>query len=188
MLFEHLIYSAAIAIMAGMVYYRSVGRDHSLIIIASAYAPDIDIIADPLLRKMGISLMLTGLPIVHGNFHNIAFMIVYSVIVAFFLHPIGIRFTDSLVFVGLGFAAHLFEDALVFNPAYSFFWPITNRNFGIGLFDYSANLYGIADSGVLMVGMILIGFSAILRTAFEGTGWIRRMLLLNRIFALKKNN
>jgi hypothetical protein len=37
-----------------------------------------------------------------------------------------------------------------------------------------------------MVGLILIGFSAILRTVFEGTGWIRRMLPLNRIFALKK--
>jgi hypothetical protein len=44
------------------------------------------------------------------------------------------------------------------------------------LFHYSADLFGIADSGVLMVGLILIGFSAILRTAFEGTGWIRRML------------
>ena len=55
MLFEHLIYSTAIAIVAGMVYYRSVGRDYSWIIIASAYAPDIDVIFNPLLRKMGIS-------------------------------------------------------------------------------------------------------------------------------------
>jgi hypothetical protein len=34
-----------------------------------------------------------------------------------------------------------------------------------------------------MVGLILVGFSAILRTAVEGTGWIRRMLPVNRIFA-----
>jgi hypothetical protein len=182
MLFEHLIYSTAIAIVAGMVYYRSVGRDYSWIIIASAYAPDIDMVFDPLLRKMGISLMLNGYPIVHGNFHNLAVLIVYSVSVAFLLHPIGIRFTDSLFFASLGFAAHLFEDALVFDPAYSFFWPITSREFGIGLFHYSADLYGIADSGVLMVGLILIGFSAILRTAYEGTGWIRRMLPVNTIF------
>ena len=129
--------------------------------------------------------MLNGYPIVHGNFHNLAVLIVYSVSVAFLLRPIGIRFTDSLFFASLGFAAHLFEDALVFDPAYSFFWPITSREFGIGLFHYSADLYGIADSGVLIVGLILVGFAAILRTAFEGTGWIRRMLHLNRIFSMK---
>jgi hypothetical protein len=32
-----------------------------------------------------------------------------------------------------------------------------------------------------MIGLILIGFSAILRTAYEGTGWIRRMLPANII-------
>ena len=61
MLFEHLIYSTAIAIAAGMVYYRSVGWDYSWIIIASAFAPDIDTIFNPILRRMGISLMLNGL-------------------------------------------------------------------------------------------------------------------------------
>lgn len=182
MLFEHVIYSIAIAIVAGMVYYRSVGRDYSWIIIASAFAPDIDTIFNPMLRRIGISLMLNGHPIVHGNFHNLAGLILYAVSVAFLLHPIGIRFTGSLLFAALGFAAHLFEDALVFDPAYSFFWPITSHKFGIGMFHYSVNFYGIADSGVLMIGLILIGFSAILRTAFEGTGWIRRMLPLNRIF------
>ena len=117
-----------------------------------------------------------------------AVLIVYSVSVAFLLHPIGIRFTDSFIFASLGFAAHLFEDALVFDPAYSFFWPITSQEFGIGLFHYSADLYGIADSGVLMVGLILVGLAAILRTAFEGTGWIRRMLPVNRIFAVKNDS
>jgi membrane-bound metal-dependent hydrolase YbcI (DUF457 family) len=184
MLFEHLVYSTAIAIVVGMVYYRSVGRDYSWIVIASAYAPDIDMIFNSLLRKMGISLMINGYPIAHGNFHNMAFLIVYSISVAFLLHPIGIRFTDSLIFAVLGFASHLFEDALVFDPAYSFFWPITSREFGIGMFHYSANFYGIADSGILMLGLILIGFSAILRTACEGTGWIIRMLSVNRIFYL----
>jgi hypothetical protein len=82
-----------------------------------------------------------GHPIVHGNFNNMAFLILYTLSVAFLLHPIGIRFTDSFLFAGLGFAAHLFEDALVFDPAYSFFWPITSRELGIGLFHYSADLW-----------------------------------------------
>jgi hypothetical protein len=105
MLFEHLIYSTAIAIVAGMVYYRFVGKDYSWIIIASAYAPDIDHFSNYLLRKMGISLMINGHHIDHGNFHNLAGLILYSISGAFLLHPIGVRFVDSLFFAGIGFAA-----------------------------------------------------------------------------------
>ena len=36
---EHLVYSAAIAILAGMVYMKAAGRDPSWIIILTAYAP-----------------------------------------------------------------------------------------------------------------------------------------------------
>jgi hypothetical protein len=43
---EHLIYSTAIAIIAGMIWYKYTGRDPSWIIIASAYAPDFDIVAE----------------------------------------------------------------------------------------------------------------------------------------------
>jgi hypothetical protein len=78
---------------------------------------DIDMIINPQLRKLGISLMMNGNPIAHGNFHNIAILIVYAVSAAFLPHPIGIRFMDSLFFASLGFAAHLFEDALVFTLA-----------------------------------------------------------------------
>ena len=46
MLFEHWIYSIAIAIIVGMIYYRFTGRDYSWIIIASAYIPDSDMFID----------------------------------------------------------------------------------------------------------------------------------------------
>jgi hypothetical protein len=51
MLFEHWIYSTAIAIIVGMLYHKFTGRDYFLIIIASAYAPDIDVIANTVLKK-----------------------------------------------------------------------------------------------------------------------------------------
>jgi hypothetical protein len=35
---------------------------------------------------------------------------------------VGIGLMDSFIFAGIGFDAHLFEDALVFNSCYSFFW------------------------------------------------------------------
>ncbi len=187
MFFEHWIYSTAIAIIVGMIYFRFFGRDPSWIIIASAYIPDTDVIAYPLLKKMGIIVLINGHPIVHGNFHNIAVLILYALSVAFLLHPIGIKFIDSLFFAGIGFAAHLFEDALVMNPAYPFFWPITSQSLGIGLFNYNKNFYGIADKEVLIVGLILVVFSALLRTAYEGTGWVARYIPWNRYASARKN-
>jgi hypothetical protein len=57
-LFEHLIYSTAIAIIAGMIWYKHTGRDPSWIIIASAYAPDFDIVAGELTRKLGMNILI----------------------------------------------------------------------------------------------------------------------------------
>lgn len=179
MLFEHWIYSTAIAIIVGMVYYKFTGRDYSWIIIASAYAPDVDMAADIALKKIGITVMIYGNPISHGDFHNIAVLLVYAVSVALLLHPIGIKLVDSFFFACIGFAAHIFEDALVFNPAYSFLWPLSIQKFGIGIFNYSRDWYGIANKEVLVIGLILVMSSAILRTAYEGKGWLKRSISLN---------
>lgn len=176
MLFEHWIYSTAIAIIVGMVYYKFIGRDYAWIIIASAYAPDVDMIADTVLKKVGITVLIHGNPISHGDFHNIAVLLVYAVSVALLLHPIGIRLVDSFFFASIGFAAHMFEDALIANPAYPFLWPLSIQKFGIGIFNYSRDWFGIANEGVLVIGLILVILAAILRTAYEGKGWIKRSI------------
>lgn len=106
-------------------------------------------------------------------------LLVYAVSVALLLHPIGIKLTDSFLFAGIGFAAHMFEDALVFNPAYPFLWPISSQRLGIGIFNYSRDWFGIANEEVLIIGIIAVALCAILRTAYEGTDWIKRWLLIN---------
>jgi len=178
MLFEHWIYSIAIAIIVGMIYYKLTGRDYAWIIIASAYSPDIDMIADTVLKKIGVTVLVYGSPISHGNFHNIAVLLAYAVSVALLLHPIGIKLVDSFFFAGMGFAAHMFEDALIANPAYPFLWPVSTQRFGIGIFNYSRDWFGIADKEVLVIGLILVMSFAILRTAYEGKGWIKRSISL----------
>jgi membrane-bound metal-dependent hydrolase YbcI (DUF457 family) len=120
-----------------MVYYRFTGRDYAWIIIASAYVPDIDMIVDAVLKKLGVTVLVYGSPISHGNFHNIAVLLLFAAAVALLLHPIGIKLKDAFFFASIGFAAHLFEDALVFNPGYAFFWPLSIQKFGIGIFNYS---------------------------------------------------
>ena len=123
MLFEHLIYSTAIAIIAGMLWFKRTGRDPSWIIIASAYAPDFDIVAGELFKKLDMNILINGAPIRHGDFHNIAFLLLFATAAALVLRLAGMRFGDSFLFAGVGFGAYMFEDALVFKAGYRFQWP-----------------------------------------------------------------
>jgi membrane-bound metal-dependent hydrolase YbcI (DUF457 family) len=176
MIVEHLFYSMAIAIIVGMLYYRLTGRDHSWIIIICAWAPDLDDLeglANPVLHHLGISFQ-------HGTFHNIAFMVIFGIAVAFLLLPFGIKFFDSLFFSLIGFGAHLFEDALVYKVGYKFFWPFSSEIFGLGLLpsmvnekNYMTDFFRVANTEVLIIGMAFLLVAIIIRTYVEGPAWIR---------------
>lgn len=188
MLAEHIIYSCALAILVGMVALNYTGRDHSWIIILCAWAPDSDIIANPLLNRLGFTLMYEGHKIVHGDFHTIAIMVIFGIVMAFLLHPLGIKFLDSFVYAVIGFGAHLFEDALVYRVGYRYLWPLSSERMGLGLLTgiqseehYISNFFGIANTGVLMIGLIVLGAAIVLRTAVEGRSWIR-WYMPNRVY------
>ena len=116
MLLEHLIYSTAIAIIAGMLWYKRTGRDPSWIIIASAYAPDFDIVAGELLKKLDLNILTT--PIRHGDFHNIAFLLLFATVAALVLRLAGMRFWDSFLFAGIWFGAQIFREELIANSIF----------------------------------------------------------------------
>jgi membrane-bound metal-dependent hydrolase YbcI (DUF457 family) len=136
MLFEHWIYSAAIATIVGMIYFKKTGRDYSWIIIVSALAPDLDIFAEYIFNKFDIGVLLNGNPIKHGDFHNILVLLLFAGFVGLLLKMIGLKFIDSFILAGIGFGAHIFEDILVYNPGYAFFWPLSKHVFGIGIINY----------------------------------------------------
>jgi membrane-bound metal-dependent hydrolase YbcI (DUF457 family) len=117
----------------GMIYFKKTGRDYSWIIIASALAPDLDIFAEDIFNKFDIGVLLNGNPIKHGDFHNILVLLLFAGFVGLLLKMIGLKFIDSFILAGIGFGAHIFEDILVYNPGYAFFWPLSKHVFGIGL-------------------------------------------------------
>jgi len=181
MLAEHIIYSAAFAILAGMVFYKYTGRDVSWIIILCAWAPDIDLFANAFLRIAGFRLLFNGSSIYHGTFHNIAVMVLFGIAMAFLLHPFGIKFLDSLLFSILGFGAHLVEDALVYDPGYRFLWPLSSKVMGLALLpnmfseeNYVRDFLGIANTEILIIGLVCLLVAIIIRTWYErSTSWIR---------------
>lgn len=167
MLAEHLIYSAAVAILIYTVYRK---KEVLYIIIGSAYAPDTDIIADYILKKVGIVMLIYGEPIKHGDFHNMLVLIIYAILIALLLNTIHIRMKDSFILASIGFGAHLFEDALVFNPGYRFFWPISDKIYGLGLmtnYNGRVDFYGVANKEVLAVGIILVILSICTKYIFD---------------------
>jgi hypothetical protein len=177
---EHIIYSTAIAIIVGMLYYRYTGRDHSWIIILCAWIPDFDIIAKSALNKLGFVVLFDGQPIHHGTFHTVAMMVIFAILVAFLLHPFGIRFIDSLFFATIGFGAHLFEDALVYKVGYMYLWPFITENLGIGILpniiseeNYIRDFFRVANTEVLIIGILVLIAAMLIRTSVEGTSWIR---------------
>jgi membrane-bound metal-dependent hydrolase YbcI (DUF457 family) len=156
-----------------MIFSRTTGRDPSWIIIAFAFVPDVDLV----LEKMHV-LTRFGYPVIihHGDLHNIFVLMVFSLLFAVILRWFGIRFIDGLICSAIGIAAHFFEDALVYQPAYAFLWPITTQVFGIGIIQETRNIFGIASSTVLLIGIILLIGAVLVRTLIEGRGWWRVFL------------
>jgi hypothetical protein len=170
----------AIAIIVGMLYYRFTGRDHSWIIIICAWIPDLDLIARSVLYKFGFVVLFKRQPIFHGTFHTIAAMVIFAIFIAFLLHPFGIKFFDALFFSIVGFGAHMFEDALVYKVGYLFLWPFSSERFGLGLLpnmmneeNYIKDFFRVANTEVLIIGIVLLIVAMIIRTYVEGTTWIR---------------
>jgi septum site-determining protein MinD len=176
MLFEHLIYSTAIAIIAGMIHVKKTGRDYSWIIIVSALAPDLDIFTGYILTKFDTGILINGNPLKHGDFHNIAVLFLFALLVGSLLKTQGMKFKDSFIFAGIGFSAHMLEDALVFNPAYAFLWPLSTHSFGIGIIDYKADWYGLANAQVLLAGIIFLIVCATVRSLYEGKPGLPRTM------------
>ncbi len=180
MLAEHVIYSAAIAILVGMVFHRYTGRDSSWIIILCAWAPDIDFFVNRVFSRFGFTLLFEGHRISHGDFHNIAVMVIFGIAVAFLLHPFGIKFFEGFFFSVIGFGAHLLEDALVYDPGYKFLWPFSQKVLGLALLPnmlseeyYIRDFLRIANTEVLVFGMVFLLVAIIIRTRAEGPAWIR---------------
>ena len=180
MLAEHLIYSTAIAIIAGMLFLRFIGRDTSWIIILVSFVPDLDKGTDQLLNEFRITLLFEGHTIHHGTFHNIAAMFIFAVILAFILHPFGIRFLDSFLCTIIGFGAHILEDALVYPSHAMYLWSFSIEKMGLAWLpvggseeSYTVNFFHIANTEVLFIGLVLLLIAILIRNRLEGPGWIQ---------------
>jgi hypothetical protein len=149
MLSEHIIYSTALAILISIPYVKYTGRDPTWIIILMCFAPDIDYF---------LSFIMPSY-ISHGDFHNILALIVFTAICSWILVKCGVKTIDAIICTSIGFTAHLLEDAFVYNPAYAFFYPISNDRTGWAIIRETFNLYPFGSTNVIIFGVFLLAIA-----------------------------
>lgn len=167
MLLEHLLYSAALAILVGIVFLRYTGNDPTWLIVVMSAAPDTDYIVHMIMMYFNFSYPVM---INHGDFHNILSLLFISLCVSLFLLKMGMNFMHVLICSMIGYGAHFVEDFIVYPPAYAYFFPFTIDTYGINLIPETGNLI-VAGSEVLVIGLILFCISISIKMYFDSTGW-----------------
>jgi membrane-bound metal-dependent hydrolase YbcI (DUF457 family) len=173
MYIEHVVYSLALAILVCLFIDRKFAPWCIGIIVGSTCIPDIDgifslVMSPPQFTDGIIPHMAFHL----RYFHNIGFLFLYAIIAAallFYFYRLDIRLTAFLA--GIGFGAHLFEDALVYNPSSAFFWPISSEEYGIGILPSTRDFLNIANAEVLFFGILLLALATGVYVIYRKDFW-----------------
>ena len=172
---EHVIFNLAFAVVLTSFVQREFAGWGTLIIVISGCVPDIDGIID---LGQNHLVYITGqlLPRMteHSrDFHSLGVLVIYAVLAGITLmYVFRLKFSFVALCAGTGFGAHLFEDALVYNPSSAIFWPISSVPAGFGIFtDYSRNFLGIANTEVLLIGMVLLIGAVLAGLILRKTPW-----------------
>jgi hypothetical protein len=84
-------------------------------------------------KKLDMNILINGAPIRHGDFHNIAFLLIFASAAALALKLAGMRFGDSFLFAGVGFGAHIFGKGWLSCHGYRYLWSGEAQKWGIGM-------------------------------------------------------
>jgi len=169
---EHLIWTLAIAILASLAYPRIRGP-YVWVMVAGACIPDLDGIIDLVRTPPDFSTGLLPSMAEHTRiFHNLAVLALFALLAGLLLTRYRLEFSISALVAGGGFAAHLLEDILVYNPAAAVFWPLSPEMVGIGIVPgYGRDLLGIAHTQVFLLGILLVVLADVASIVMERRHW-----------------
>jgi hypothetical protein len=174
MYIEHICFTLALAIIITLLIDQKHAGWCTAVIVVSGCIPDIDgifsLIQSPPTFTNGI---IPSMAFHFRYFHSIGILLLYAVVVAGLLaYYYRLDFRIMALFAGIGFGAHLLEDALVYNPSSAIFWPLSSQEIGIGFFSsYSRNFFSIANGEVFGIGILLILLTAGVSIHLKRTGW-----------------
>jgi hypothetical protein len=182
MFIEHICFNLAFAIIVTQLIDQKQAGWCAAVIVVSGCMPDIDgifsLIQSPPLFTNGI---IPSMAFHHRYFHSVGILLLYAVIVGGLIaYYHRLDFQLIAFFAGLGFGAHLLEDALVYESSSAVFWPVSAHETGIGFFSsYSRDFFSIADGEVFGIGILLLLLAVGISIRLNRTGWAA--IPLNRI-------
>jgi hypothetical protein len=175
MFVEHILFNLALAIIITLFIDQKHAGWCSAVIVASGCMPDIDgifsLIQSPPTFTTGI---IPSMAFHFRYFHSIGILFLYAVVVAgliTYYHRLDFRI--MALFAGIGFGAHLLEDALVYKSSSAVFWPASTHEVGIGFFSsYSRDFFSIADGELFGIGILLLLLAVGISIRLNKTGWV----------------
>ncbi|MDD1700962.1 MAG: metal-dependent hydrolase [Methanoregula sp.] len=175
MYIEHICFNLALAIIVILFIDQKHAGWCTAVMVVSGCIPDIDgifsLIQSPPVFTSGI---IPSMAFHLRYFHSIGILVLYVIVVAGLLTYFQrLDFRNIALFAGVGFGAHLIEDALVYNPSSAVFWPVSSQEVGIGFFSsYSRDFLGIANGEMLGIGILSLLFVLGARIFLERMEWI----------------
>jgi membrane-bound metal-dependent hydrolase YbcI (DUF457 family) len=174
MFVEHILFNLALAIIITLLIDQKHAGWCAAVIVVSGCMPDIDgifsLIQCPPNFTTGI---IPSMAFHFRYFHSIGILFLYAVVVAGLLaYYQRLDYRIMALFAGLGFGAHLLEDALVYKSSSAVFWPASAQEVGIGFFSsYSRDFFSIADGEVFGIGILLLMLTVGISIRLNRTGW-----------------
>lgn len=176
MLLEHIIWSAAFAILVGILVERKWGYALPVWIIGvCAGLPDIDYFIQMFMYPIIHNIpLLYPIFIVHGDFHNIVMVIILSLFSAWLLNKyMKTDYNDAFICVFIGCIFHIFCDYIVYK---TIFCPISPRFVceinGLGIFTESGSWHGIGEVSIFVVGSIFLLIAICTKFYYLESKWI----------------
>jgi len=179
MFVEHLFCNCALAVLVGMVLTSERTGDtipYTLIIIGSTWIPDITTIIATLCWWAGFPLSIQHLIPAPSTIHNLAGLLVFSLLAGLLLMPFRFRFGYAALCGAVGYGSHLLADSLTHKFEYSMLWPVSPQITSIGtFFPYYPDFFEIAETRVLLATLLILLLAIGFRTLVQGTGWIKNL-------------
>jgi len=175
MFVEHILFNLALAISITLLIDQKHAGWCTAVIAVSGCMPDIDgffsLIQSPPIFTNGI---IPSMAFHIRYFHSIGVLLLYAVIIGGLLaYYQRLDFRIMALFAGIGFGAHLIEDALVYESSSAVFWPLSSQEVGIRFFSsYSRDFFSVADGEVFGIGILLLLLAVGTSIRLNRTGWV----------------
>jgi membrane-bound metal-dependent hydrolase YbcI (DUF457 family) len=166
MFFEHILYSVAIAIIVGVLYESIFKSTLPIWIIAAcAWLPDIDYVLQTITFQL---YHITQFIIIHGTFHNIFWLLIFSFGIAYILKKYkNMNFNKVFLCMVIGCTTHMFCDYFVYDMVFNPLYPIYCVVWGCPLISEFGSFYGIGEFSLIVWGLIFVVVALTIKVAFD---------------------